>query len=111
MERLTTKAIVAALVGLFMAACTTVSKNSSECERMMKTAWPPGVEVTDTQASADGRTVVVSGVIEDQFWHNLVSAKVQCQFNGDQVQDFRWLAPARLAEGSVKARANSQQNR
>ncbi len=99
---------LAALVAS-LSACTTVAqKNSAECARMMKGAWHASpVVVTDTQASADGRTVILSGTIEDPFWHNVVPAQVQCQFTGTPLPDFRWLAPARLAEESNKARANS----
>lgn len=93
-----------------LSACATVAqKNSAECERMMKGAWQASpVVVSGARASGDGRTVVVSGTIEDPFWHDVVPAQVQCQFTGASIADFRWLAPARLAEGANSTRTRGQ---
>ncbi|MGF7135854.1 hypothetical protein P3T40_007366 [Paraburkholderia sp. EB58] len=90
------------------AGCASIAeKNADQCEQMMQSkAEPALVSVSKTDPSPDGRSVLVTGVVEDQRVNTVVPAKAECQFNGKSLAAFHWLAPATLADSGV-ARANT----
>ncbi|WP_153041198.1 hypothetical protein [Paraburkholderia monticola] len=90
------------------AGCASVAeKNADQCEQMMQSkAEPALVSVSKSEPSRDGRSVLVTGVVEDQRLNTVVPAKAECQFKGKSLATFKWLAPATLADSS-DARANA----
>jgi uncharacterized protein YceK len=88
------------IVAASLAGCASVAeKNADQCEHMMQSkAEPALVSVSEKQSSPDGRTVLVTGVVEDQRLNTVVPAKVECWFDGKSLATFHWLAPATLAD-------------
>jgi uncharacterized protein YceK len=88
------------IVAASLAGCASVAeKNADQCEHMMQSkAEPALVSVSEKQSSPDGRTVRVTGVVEDQRFNTVVPAKVECRFDGKSLAAFHWLAPATLAD-------------
>jgi hypothetical protein len=109
MEKSRLLTIAFTLVTASLTGCaTTAEKNADQCEQMMQSkAEPALVAVSKKQPSPDGRSVLLTGVLEDQRSNAVVPAKVECRFEGKSLAAFHWLAPATLAE-SDDARANSQ---
>ncbi|CAM2153545.1 MULTISPECIES: hypothetical protein [Paraburkholderia] len=93
-DRLVAFALIAAALAL--AGCTSVAqKNTDQCvDKMQASAEPALVSVSDKRPSADGRSVTVSGMMEDRRSQSLVPAQVECQFQGKVLTGFRWLVPA-----------------
>lgn len=88
------------IVAASLAGCATVAeKNADQCEQMMQSrAEPALVSVREKQTSPDGRSVLVTGMVEDQRSNTVVPAKVECRFDGKSLAAFHWLAPATLAD-------------
>ncbi|QGZ59316.1 hypothetical protein [Paraburkholderia acidiphila] len=97
MDKLAAFALIAAALSL--EGCTSVAqKDTDQCvERMQRSAEPAIVSVNDKRQSPDGSSFTVSGMMEDRRTHELVPAKVECQFDGKVLTGFRWLAPANFA--------------
>ncbi|MFM0206167.1 hypothetical protein PQQ96_02045 [Paraburkholderia sediminicola] len=97
------------VVAASLAGCASVAeKNADQCEHMMQSkAEPALVSVSEKQPSPDGRTVLVTGVVEDQRLNTVVPAKVECRFDGKSLAAFHWLAPATLADAD-DTRANAR---
>jgi Flp pilus assembly protein TadD len=100
MEKTALITIAFSIVATSLAGCAGVAeKNADQCEQMMQSkAEPALVSVSKKQPSSDGRSVLVTGMIEDQRLNTVVPAKVECRFNGKSLAAFRWLAPATLAD-------------
>ncbi|CAG9222315.1 conserved exported hypothetical protein [Paraburkholderia tropica] len=96
-DRLVAFALIAAALSL--EGCASVAeKNTDQCvEKMQTSAEPALVSVSDKRPSADGRTVTVSGMMEDRRTQSLVPAQFECQFKGKVLTGFRWVAPANFA--------------
>ena len=96
------------VVAASFAGCASVAeKNADQCEQMMQSkAEPALVSVSKSQPSPDGRSVLVTGMVEDQRLNTVVPAKAECRFNGKSLAAFHWLAPATLAD-SGDTRANT----
>jgi hypothetical protein len=88
------------IVGASLAGCASVAeKNADQCEQMMQSkAEPALVSVNEKQPSPDGRSVLVTGMVEDPRLNTVVPAKVECRFDGKSLAAFHWLAPATLAD-------------
>jgi hypothetical protein len=88
------------IVAASLAGCASVAeKNADQCEQMMQSkAEPALVSVTEKQPAPDGRSVLVTGMLEDQRLNTVVPAKVECRFDGKSLAAFHWLAPATLAD-------------
>jgi hypothetical protein len=101
--------IAFSIVAASLAGCAGVAeKNADQCEHMMQSkAEPALVSVSEKQPSPDGRSVLVTGMIEDQRLNTVVPAKVECRFDGKSLAAFHWLAPATLADSDA-TRANTQ---
>ena len=101
--------IAFAIVAASLAGCTSVAeKNADQCEHMMQSkAEPALVSVSEKQPSPDGRSVLVTGMVEDKHSNTVVPAKVECRFDGKSLAAFHWLAPATLAD-SDDSHANAR---
>ena len=88
------------IVTASLAGCASVAeKNADQCEHMMQSkAEPALVSVSEKQLSPDGRSVLVTGMVEDKRSNSVVPAKVECRFDGKSLAAFHWLAPATLAD-------------
>jgi hypothetical protein len=100
MEKSRLITIAFTVVAASLAGCATVAeKNADQCEQMMQSrAEPALVSVSGKQTSPDGRSVLVTGMVEDQRSNTVVPAKVECRFDGKSLAAFHWLAPATLAD-------------
>ncbi|MDR3436499.1 MULTISPECIES: hypothetical protein [Pseudomonadota] len=97
------------IVAASLTGCASVAeKNADQCEHMMQSkAEPALVSVSEKQPSPDGRSVLVTGMIEDERSNTVVPAKVECRFDGKSLAAFHWLAPATLGD-SDDTHANAQ---
>ena len=88
------------IVAASLAGCASVAeKNADQCEHMMQSkAEPALVSVSEKQPSPDGRSVLVTGMLEDKRSNTVVPAKVECRFDGKSLAAFQGLAPAALAD-------------
>jgi uncharacterized protein YceK len=88
------------LVAASLAGCASVAeKNAAQCEQTMQSrAEPALVSVSEKQVSPDGRSVLVTAMVEDHRSNTVVPAKAECRFDGKSLAAFHWLAPARLAD-------------
>jgi uncharacterized protein YceK len=100
MEKGTLITIAFTIVAASLAGCASVAeKNTDQCEQMMQSkAEPALIAVSGKQTSPDGRSVVISGMMEDKRANAVLPAKVECRFNGKSLTAFHWLAPASMAD-------------
>ena len=108
MEKARRITIAFTVVAASIAGCASVAeKNADQCEQMMQSkAEPALVSVSKSQPSPDGRSVLVTGMVEDQRLNTVLPAKAECRFNGKSIAAFHWLAPAALAD-SGDTRSNT----
>jgi uncharacterized protein YceK len=110
MEKSRLITIAFTVVAASLAGCATVAeKNADQCEQMMQSrAEPALVSVREKQVSPDGRSVLVTGMVEVGSSNTVVPAKVECRFDGKSLAAFHWLAPAALADsGDTQANARN----
>ncbi|WP_233802279.1 hypothetical protein [Paraburkholderia sp. HP33-1] len=112
--RILSFACVASAAAL-LAACTTVTRNSGACEQLMRSKLAETssgmssdtLRVTHRAAAIRGSRVVVEGMIAHVVSASGTAASApkkvntpaaaECTFHGEQLDVFRWLAPAQLA--------------
>src|ERR1700691_2850717 len=88
------------IVAASLAGCASVAeKNADQCEHMMQSTAEPALEAaSEKHATPDGRSVLVTGMVEDKSSNTVVPAKVECRIAGKSLAAFHWLAPATLAD-------------